>query len=302
MTSLNITNIEKQTNLTKLPSDLNPFLLEWAVKDLYCDSSKSILVQYFGTAPIYYNNIVSQTKLNDPQTIQFKNPSQDLVIQLFTEYDYCQCQYNNIRTQKVLFSSSSQFNISLCPGNVIHLFTIEKNFLEQLIGYNCCIEVPELLEQHNLISSKLNTVLLPYLNPTLIRLKMLDLIIDLLSLYSKSCNSYTISKNQSSDHNIIEEIKERIIQKPNIKDFHYSRLAKEYLSNRSTLSRNFKTTYGTTLTQFLHAQIMINAKQLLLETTMSVTEISEYFGYNQATNFSRHFYKQFRQQPHEFRK
>jgi AraC-like DNA-binding protein len=302
MGSLTIKNIEKHTNSTSIPAYFNPYLLNWASKDLYSDNSKSALVQYFGSAPFYYNNFVSHTKQSDPHTIQLKNPSQHIIVQIYTECDSLQWHNNNIQTKQILFTSLSEFNISISERNILHLFTIEKPFLEQLIGSNYNIEVSEQLPPHKLISAKLNMILHPDLNPTLLRLKMLTLILDILSLSSKTQPKGTVSKSPIPNQNMLEEIKERIIQKPNIKEFHYSRLAKEYLSNRSTLSRGFKTSYGITLTQFLHTQIMNKAKQLLVETDMSINEISDYLGYNQATNFSRHFFKQFRQQPHEFRK
>lgn len=304
MGTLTITNAEKHTNSTPIPSYFNPYLLDWTAKELYSDQSKSILVQYFGSPHFYYNNFVSHIRQDQQLTLRLNNPNQSMIIQIYTECHSLQWYNNDLKTKKILFTSSSEFNVNLKEGILLHLFTIEKPFLEQLMGNHISADslVNGQLAPHKLISSKLNNVLNPDSNPVLLRLKILSLIIDIISLCLKADTSETGTKHPTSIQNILDEIKERIIEKPNIKDFHYSRLAKEYLSNRSTLSRGFKSAYGTTLTQFLHVQIMNKAKQLLVETDMSVNEISDYLGYNQATNFSRNFYKQFRQQPHEFRK
>lgn len=304
MGTLTITNVEKHTNTTTIPSYFSPFLLDWTAKELYSDNSKSILVQCFGNPHFYYNNFVSHTKQDHSPTIQLNNPSQSMIVQIYTEANSLQWYNNDLKTKKILFTSLSEFNVSLSEGHILHLFTIEKPFLEQLIGNNITPDslIQGQLAPHKLISSKLNMILNPDSNPVLLRLRILSLIIDIISLCSKADQSATDTQSLISIQNILDEIKERIIEKPNIKDFHYSRLAKEYLSNRSTLSRAFKSAYGITLTQFLHLQIMNKAKQLLIETDMSVNEISDYLGYNQATNFSRNFFKQFRQQPHEFRK
>ncbi|SFW90734.1 helix-turn-helix transcriptional regulator [Chitinophaga sancti] len=304
MGTLTITNVEKHSSTTPIPTYFTPYLLDWTAKELYSDHSKSILVQYFGSPHFYYNNYVSYTREDQPQTIRLHNPSQSMIVQIYTECHSLQWYNNDLKTKKILFTSSSEFNVSLKEGILLHLFTIEKPFLEQLIGNHISADslVQGQLAPHKLISSKLNTILNPDSNPVQLRLKILSLIIDIISLCSKPDHSDPSAKNQTSIQNMLDEIKERIIEKPNIKDFHYSRLAKEYLSNRSTLSRGFKSAYGITLTQFLHVQLMNKAKQLLIETEMSVNEISDYLGYNQATNFSRNFFKQFRQQPHEFRK
>lgn len=320
MAALSITNAEKRVNFSSLPDYFSPYLLDWTSKELYAAHSSSILLQYFGSTQFYYSNLATYTQQHHANTIQLNNPSRHIIIQLYTACDSLPWQYNNIKTQKIIFTSLSEFNVSLSKGNLLHLFTLEKSFLEQLIGKNVSVEalvyqlktedyrdttwmeVPDELSSHKLISSKLSMLLHPGLDSTLLRLKMLSLVIDIISLCSRAEQADKAAKPQTAVDNILGEIKERIIQKPNIKDFHYSRLAKEYLSNRSTLSRGFKTAYGITLTQFLHSQVMNKAKQLLVETDMSVNEISDYLGYNQATNFSRNFYKQFRQQPHEFRK
>lgn len=62
-------------------------------------------------------------------------------------------------------------------------------------------------------------------------------------------------------------------------------------TNKTTLCREFKSTYGQTILEFIHNKKIKAAKKMLREKELSITEISESLGFDSVHYFSRLFHK-----------
>jgi AraC-like DNA-binding protein len=98
------------------------------------------------------------------------------------------------------------------------------------------------------------------------------------------------------------EIRALIMQHPNIHSHTLGSLAQQHHMSITTLKRNFKALFGTTLAAFVQLQCMEKAKQLLQTSKGSIEDIADELGYARVSNFSRAFKKHFKQLPHEYRK
>lgn len=73
-------------------------------------------------------------------------------------------------------------------------------------------------------------------------------------------------------------------------------------TNKTTLCRAFKNAYKTTILNYINSIRIKEAKALLRENTLTVTEISEKVGFNSIHYFSRQFKKTVGQSPMEYAK
>ncbi|MBO9683174.1 MAG: helix-turn-helix transcriptional regulator [Flavisolibacter sp.] len=82
-----------------------------------------------------------------------------------------------------------------------------------------------------------------------------------------------------------------------IKDFENPlsiiQLSRKVGINDFKLKKGFKHLFGTTVFDFMHGQRMEKARQLLLETNLSVEEIAYMLGYEYESNFNKAFKKHF---------
>lgn len=81
-----------------------------------------------------------------------------------------------------------------------------------------------------------------------------------------------------------------------------SELSRLYNIHISTLERDFKKRFGTTIKQFLTDQRMNSAKDYLLKTDMNINDIALNVGYSDVAYFSKQFKNHFKQNPTTFRK
>lgn len=72
--------------------------------------------------------------------------------------------------------------------------------------------------------------------------------------------------------------------------------------NKTSLCQNFKKEYGTTILNYINNLKLEEAKRLLRENHLSVTEISELLGFNSVHYFCRLFKKSLKQSPKEYTK
>ncbi len=79
-------------------------------------------------------------------------------------------------------------------------------------------------------------------------------------------------------------------------------IAKEMAVSESTLKRNFKQVYGTSIYNFYLQRKMQQARQLLMEKNVSVKEVAYRVGYEKPSNFIRIFKKFYRFSPGTLRK
>ena len=84
--------------------------------------------------------------------------------------------------------------------------------------------------------------------------------------------------------------------------FNVDQLAENLKVHRSTLSRQFRQTTGTTLSKYIEAIRIQNAIAMLRETTLSMAEISRQCGYSDPNYFSKLMNNKLGMPPTEFRK
>ena len=75
-----------------------------------------------------------------------------------------------------------------------------------------------------------------------------------------------------------------------------------FSTNKTTLCKEFKNTYGTTVLNYINYLRLKEAKRLLRENKLSVTEISERLGFNSIHYFCRLFKKNTGHSPKEYMK
>ena len=99
-----------------------------------------------------------------------------------------------------------------------------------------------------------------------------------------------------------------LVEVKNYLDEHYAEkivldeLAEKYYINKYYLTKIFKETYGSTISNYLIAMRITKAKQLLRFTDMTVDEIGSAVGMSDANYFSRMFRKVEGISPREYRK
>ena len=71
--------------------------------------------------------------------------------------------------------------------------------------------------------------------------------------------------------------------------------------SRSTLTKHFRRELGTSVNAYLHEALLSQGRQLLVNTSLSVREISERLGYSDQFYFSRRFRKKYGLPPQKYR-
>ncbi|MBI9040589.1 helix-turn-helix transcriptional regulator [Lutibacter sp.] len=94
---------------------------------------------------------------------------------------------------------------------------------------------------------------------------------------------------------------ERLIKENLAKNYLVKNLSNEVGLNENVLKIEFKRIYGATMSEYSKKLKMEKAEVLLLNTQLSVYEISDAIGYKNATHFSAAFKKYFGETPMQFR-
>ncbi len=107
--------------------------------------------------------------------------------------------------------------------------------------------------------------------------------------------------NSLSQDEIVEQI-EAYMQRNLYRNINRNQLADIFHHSPSHLARVFKQTTGKTLTERLIEIRILRAKQLLLESTLSVSEISLQIGYTSFSHFSKIFRNKVSVSPGDYRR
>lgn len=127
------------------------------------------------------------------------------------------------------------------------------------------------------------------------------LLMELLIIINRLINGKVREKEESEYHIKIVEIINYINQNY-YKDIKLSMLSDKFAYSSSYLSFLFKKTTGSTLTQYINNKRIKAAKNLLLNTDLNITEISEKVGYNNLIHFERSFKRLVELSPSKYRK
>ena len=116
-----------------------------------------------------------------------------------------------------------------------------------------------------------------------------------------------LSTNETSENNVQVHAKMLTVEK--MLDDHLDKslpsirtIAKDMALSESTLKRNFKQVFGTSIYNFYLQKKMQQARELLAENNVSVKEIAYKLGYEKPSNFIRIFKKHYSFSPGSFRK
>lgn len=106
----------------------------------------------------------------------------------------------------------------------------------------------------------------------------------------QASNGWVAFKSDDIDriHHAREILMQRLSDPPSLLD-----LARQVGLNDRKLKQGFRVCFGTTAFGYLHDRRMEQARSLLVETDLSVTEVAHRVGYGNLSAFSKAFHKQF---------
>ena len=138
------------------------------------------------------------------------------------------------------------------------------------------------------------TLIIPY--------EYLDKIKKLLSNIKSDYFANTTAEQQAhSENELSEKVNKYILANISRNDLSIPMIC-EYMNMSSrTLSEDYKAQTGTTMSKYIQTSRVELAKKLLLETDLSINEITEQVGYDYALSFTRLFKKYEQVSPSEYR-
>ena len=111
-------------------------------------------------------------------------------------------------------------------------------------------------------------------------------------------NDHTLLREDEDDEKV--SIVHRYICEHYMEKIQLDNLCFLFGTNKTTLCRSFKNVYGKTITAYINMLKEKEAKRLLRENVLSITEISEKLGFNSIHYFCRFFKKSTGQSPKEY--
>ena len=112
---------------------------------------------------------------------------------------------------------------------------------------------------------------------------------------------YSSSLNIQAQNEFTERI-EAYMRRNLHRDLSHKELSEEFHISTSQLARVFKNSTGTTLTKYLYQLRLNKAKQLLLESSLPISEISLLVGYTSFSHFSYIFRREIGVSPGDYRR
>lgn len=157
-----------------------------------------------------------------------------------------------------------------------------------------------LYTQNTGIKNIISNITTEHNNPTILSEEMQSLLLEelVISLYRSNPNAFGPNDRKTE---IVDDICKKIENNLNAK-FTLSELANSAHLNEYYLSHIFKSVTGYSIMGYLMSLRIATAKRLLTKTEMSISEIIEYCGFSDGSNFSRTFRKTTGVSPSEFRK
>lgn len=127
------------------------------------------------------------------------------------------------------------------------------------------------------------------------------LLIELLIFINRVIESKWKEIEENSYHIKIVELM-NYIDENYYRDLKLGELSDKFSYSSNYLSSLFKKTTGNTLTQYINSVRIREARNLLLNTNLNITQISEKVGYNSLIHFERSFKKLIELSPSNYRK
>lgn len=242
---------------------------------------------------------------------------------LENSHDFCEILYVDSGKIEV---NSENFEGVLCENEMIIHRPLEKHSLKGsgneapnviIIGFECksaalmsfAARAVALSSEHKKILSRImqegmnifeppydipNTIFMkkraeyPFGTDQMIKVLLEELLIMLVRDFSETRELPRTSLSVSAKHidSVHRYLTEHYTEKINL-----GNLCFIFGTNKTSLCREFKSTYGLTILEYIHSQRIKTAKKMLRDKEISVTEISEKLGFDSVHYFSRLFKK-----------
>jgi AraC-like DNA-binding protein len=115
---------------------------------------------------------------------------------------------------------------------------------------------------------------------------------ELIALQLHHCNEHSQSVIPNNQRDLFHAIRQYLISSF-LEDHSLQKISRHFGINEFTLKKGFKETFNSTVFDFIHDQRMNFAHQQLLDTRLSVNEISTQVGYKYPNHFSSAFKRKF---------
>ena len=208
---------------------------------------------------------------------------------------YC----NNIKGEVAYAKQLNIFEINLQPSffeQYLPNDDIFKNFKKVIknkeLGYLNDCNYPITPKMHLVIQEIINCSWVNEYRQLFLDSKVLELLL----LQMHQINTFSFSTlNRKTSSTIIDkmhDVKDIILEKID-NTMSLSDLAREVNTNKATLKKEFKNVFGTTVFGYIKGLKMEEAKKMLLEQNLSVSEVSDRIGYKNPQHFSTAFKRKF---------
>ncbi len=208
---------------------------------------------------------------------------------------YC----NSIKGKVEYYKQMNVFEINLHPSffeQYLPNDEIFKKFREIIknkeIGYLNECNYPITPQMHLVIQEIINCTWINEYRQLFLDSKVLELL--LLQMHQISTFNFNTFYHKTSKTIIdkMYDVKDIILEKMD-NTMNLSDLAREVNTNKGTLKKEFKNVFGTTVFGYIKDLKMEEAKKMLLEQNLSITEISDRIGYKNPQHFSTAFKRKF---------
>ncbi len=117
----------------------------------------------------------------------------------------------------------------------------------------------------------------------------------------EACLAENVTEELTEQERILREIHKYLSENLN-KRITIEQLSHRFFINQTTLKREFKKLYGTSIAAHIKEHRMEKAASLLTKTDISVAETAKTVGYSSQSKFSNAFYETYKCLPAEYRK
>lgn len=218
---------------------------------------------------------------------------------------YC----NDIKGKLELYSKEATiFEINLQPSffeQYLPNDDIFKNFKKIIqnkeIGFLNKNDYPISPKMHSIIQEIIDCSWVNEYRQLFLGSKVLELLLLQMHQISSSSINSVYRKTSKAIISKMHDVKDIIITQLNA-PLSLSDLAKEVNTNKGTLKKEFKNTFGVSVFGYLRDLKMKEAKGMLLNQELSIGEISDKMGYKNPQHFSTAFKKKFGIRPSELLK
>jgi AraC-like DNA-binding protein len=150
------------------------------------------------------------------------------------------------------------------------------------------------------VNDILNCPLRGNLKNLVIEAKVIEFIALQLNQLEKECHSNKTKKLNQADRDAFYALRE-FLHQTFTGDHSLKNLARSFGLNEFKLKKGFKELFGCTVFEYLHDLKMEHAKQLLLDESVYINEVSGLVGYKNPNHFSTAFKKKYGMNPNSLR-